>query len=331
MAKYQVQTDLGTYEVETDDAPSGASAPNDQTQNPTFLSELYNQTIGPLKSLYDSANTAGQQGATASMLWAPTQAWNMVKNAVGAQVDQGKKTWDALTGKGEFQGYTPLERASETVGHGLAAALPIVGPMAANAGENFGSGHVGAGIADVLPIAGAMVAPEISKAIPSTARAGAALDDVMTAARNLPVDLTDVGNVALRTRDLASSGGSMPKVISDFIKRATDPNKGPLTYGEARDFYSNATRLSADEFNRLTPVMKKQVGQFTGALNRSISDSAGTLGLAPKYEDAMAEYASAKKWSGRADTAGKAVGSIAKKAIPLGVGWEVYHMFKEMR
>ena len=48
--------------------------------------------------------------------------------------------------------------------------------------------------------------------------------------------------------DCRRSGGTMPKVLRDFIKRTTDPNQGPLTYEEARQFYSNAsTRLSAEE------------------------------------------------------------------------------------
>jgi hypothetical protein len=37
------------------------------------------------------------------------------------------------------------------------------------------------------------------------------------------VDITAPGNKALEIADYASSGGTMPKVVRDFINRTTDP------------------------------------------------------------------------------------------------------------
>lgn len=74
------------------------------------------------------------------------------------------------------------------------------------------------------------------------------LADLESAIGQHTVDITAPGNKALEIVDYASSGGTMPKVVRDFIRRTTDPNQGSLTYEEARQFYSNASsRLSAEE------------------------------------------------------------------------------------
>jgi hypothetical protein len=84
------------------------------------------------------------------------------------------------------------------------------------------------------------------------------------------VDITTPGNTALDIADYASKGGSMPKVVRDFSKRKTDPNQGPLAYGEARQFYSNASsRLSAEEAQRLAPQAKRLLSQFTSHLGNA--------------------------------------------------------------
>lgn len=58
------------------------------------------------------------------------------KGLIGAQVEQGRKAWDAAR-EGRY---------SEAVGHGAAALLPVVGPMAADIGEQIGSGDVAGGM-----------------------------------------------------------------------------------------------------------------------------------------------------------------------------------------
>ena len=126
--------------------------------------------------------------------------------------------------------------------------------------------------------------------IPSTERAAQNFQEVMGAAKDIPINVTDPGNTALRIQELSQRGSSMPKVVRDFVARVTDPAKGPLTYGEARDFYTNATRLSADEAQRLAPVMRRYVGQFTADLNRSISGAADQAGKLSQYQKAMSEY-----------------------------------------
>lgn len=136
-------------------------------------------------------------------------------------------------------------------------------------------------------------------AFPSFTRAAKNFEDVLSAAEKVPIQNLEVGQAAIHARKLAQSGGQMPKVIRDFLRRINDPDLPPITYGEARDFYSNATRLSADEFNRLTPVMKREVTEFTRKLRSATEEAAESVGKSEQFNAAMEEFAKA---SGRART-----------------------------
>ncbi len=167
-----------------------------------------------------------------------------------------------------------------------------------------------------LAIAAApMVAQRAIQALPSATRAGAKFGQVMEKARNLPVDAEQPGQVALRIQELAERGGSMPKVARDFARRVTDPAKGDLTYQEARDFYSNITRLSADEFKRLTPVVRMEIGKMKTALDAALKETAGRVGMAPTYQSAMKEYAQAAKVAKALESTKE---FAVKRALPAG-------------
>lgn len=129
------------------------------------------------------------------------------------------------------------------------------------------------------------------RAIPSQKRAGEAFQRVMGAAKNVPVDITEPGNQALRIYQLSERGGSMPKAVRDFLKRVTDPEKAPMTYEEARDFASNISRLSADEYKRIPPAMQKEIHGLRIALNRAVGQAASKVGKGDEYAGAMKEYA----------------------------------------
>lgn len=61
---------------------------------------------------------------------------------------------------------------SEMLGHGAAAALPLVGPAAAKAGEAIGAGDVAGGLGQGAGLIGSILAPEIAgKAVKGTGRA----------------------------------------------------------------------------------------------------------------------------------------------------------------
>lgn len=167
----------------------------------------------------------------------------------------------------------------------------------------------------------------VKAALPSTAKAGAKFETVMRHAHSMPVDVNQAGDVALRIQELAERGSSMPMVVRKFLKRITDPAQGDLTYKEARDFASNISRLSADEYQRLTPVVKREVGNLREALNAAIQRTADAAGKGHDYRSAMQEYRraaqlesgveAAKKYGVRTaitGAAGAAGFGLAKKA-----------------
>lgn len=158
---------------------------------------------------------------------------------------------------------------------------------------------------------------EVIGALPSAKRASQMFAEVKGAAGDIPIDVSKPGDIALRTQELAQSGGRMPKVIRDFIARTTKPGAPPLTYSEARDFYNNATRLSADESKTLSPVMKRQIAMFTKELNNSLSGAAGQVGQAQKLESAMNEYHHAMQLKDAGETAKKV---FLKVVLPLLIG-----------
>jgi len=161
-----------------------------------------------------------------------------------------------------------------------------------NSSQEFGSY---ATMATELALPSPAAAGQVAELVPTAEKAGQKFASVMASAHDLPVNIAAPGDIALRARELAASGGSMPKVMRDFLTRATAPDSSPITYKEARDFYSNATRLSADEAQRLTPVMKRQAAMFTQALGKSLEDAAAHVGKLDEYHQAMTEYHTAMR------------------------------------
>jgi hypothetical protein len=149
-------------------------------------------------------------------------------------------------------------------------------------------------------------------AIPTTAKAGAKFQSVMGAAHSVPVDVNGPGAVALRIAELADRGGSMPMAVRKFLARITDPQKAAMTYQEARDFASNISRLSANEYGRLTPAVAREVAGLRVALNEAVAKAAQQAGKGAEYASAMKEYAQAMKIKGAID----AVAEGAKKGLP---------------
>ena len=210
-----------------------------------------------------------------------------VQTGVGKQI--GRDAYDLVTGPGAG----PLGIAAGYLADKAGLTAKVHGATAlANPGEKIGG--LATNAAEIaLPLPKGVAA--IEKAIPTAEKAGSKFASVMESAHDLPINVAQPGNVALEARQLAASGGVMPKVMRDFINRATDPNMGPITYKEARDFYSNATRLSFDEAQRLTPVMKRQAGMFTNALGKSLEEAAAHVDKLHEYQQAMKEYHTAMR------------------------------------
>ena len=197
----------------------------------------------------------------------------------------------------QWTAMSPSEKAQNVLrwGGNVIAGMTGMGSAGREAVE-----HPAATLATAaVPLAAKAAAP-LAKAAkplvwPTRAAAGAKFQQVMGAAKDAPVDISGPGNVALRIQELAERGSSMPMVARRFLQRVTDPNKGALTYEEARDFASNVSRLSANEFGRLTPKMAAEVHKLRVALNKAIGDTAASAGKGPEYLSAMKEYARAAR------------------------------------
>lgn len=182
-------------------------------------------------------------------------------------------------------------------------------------------GHAAAPLATLAATEGLLRGvPMLKNALPSKARAGANFETVMGAVKDVPIDVTDAGNTALQIKELAGRGGRSPKVVNDFVRRATDPDQGPITYQEGRDFASNASELSSEEANQLKPKVRRLVGQFARNLNNANADAATQAGQGETYGNAMREYRQASQLQDVVDTGKKAVVNTVKYGVPTAVG-----------
>lgn len=100
--------------------------------------------------------------------------------------------------------------------------------------------------------------------------------------------------------------------VRKILNRMTDPNKAAMTYEEARDFASNISRLSANEYQRLTPVVAREVANLRVALNEANAQAARQAGKMDEYRAAMREYAQAMRLR---EAISKTI-RVAKKAAP---------------
>lgn len=169
---------------------------------------------------------------------------------------------------------------------------------------------VGKGLETVAELA--LPTGAAANAVPRAARAAGKFQDVMSAAKNIAVNPEVPGQVGLRIMQLAERGGTMPRPVSQFVQWVTNPDKAPMTYEVARDFASNISRLSANEMQRLTPVMAREVAELRVALNKAVGEAAAKAGKGKEYAQAMKEYGQAMKLRGMIDK----VGEGAKRSIP---------------
>lgn len=209
------------------------------------------------------------------------------------------------------------------------ASLPIqmavgAGSGAAQSALEGGSNKeaaVSGALGAALPGAGALIG-RLKSLLPNAERAGQAFQGVNSVVGKHTVAVTpELSNSLMNYQHLVDAGGSRSLAVSKLLNRLTSPSAGPLNYEEARLFSSNISRLSADEMQRLTPVMRRAVGQIANDLNGTISSTAEAGGQLATYQAAMKEYSQAKdmaskiavlkKYGIRAGLAGLGGGALA--------------------
>lgn len=85
------------------------------------------------------------------------------QNVFEPQRQQFVKAGEAVQGRGQFSKMNPLQRASSAFGHGLAGALPLIGPSAANAGDQIGEGDVAGGLGSAAGLMSTAAIPPLMR------------------------------------------------------------------------------------------------------------------------------------------------------------------------
>jgi hypothetical protein len=115
--------------------------------------------------------------------------------------------------------------------------------------------------------------------------------DQAAANANLVIDANKPGQAALEILQNKQAGGQMTQGIRQFLERATAPGQQPITYQEARQFYSNLNNISMNEMGRLTPNSRRLPSNFVSALDDSLREATATIGQQDNYAQAMERYA----------------------------------------
>jgi hypothetical protein len=164
---------------------------------------------------------------------------------------------------------------------------------------------------------------EATEALPSAERAAGVLGHVAEAAKNVHVPLNQAAGPLGRVTELGVRGGTSPKAASDLLTRSQAIS--PMTFPEARDYYSNISSLSGDEAGKLNGVMKKAVGALRSGFHGDLTDAAAQVGLGDEYANAMKEYANAMRLRDLGKTAVKALPSAG---VLGGAGYVLDKLFR---
>ena len=244
---------------------------------------------------------------------------------------------------GEFMASLPLGLLRTAKGTGEASDVYNLNPN--GAGPAQAAKDIVGGVSQAATMPSAVFAPESAEAAPAIAEklvdaaghlipdaqhAGQAFQAVSKAVGDHPVEVTnDLSTSLMRYIQLAENGNGRSPGVQKLFARLTSPDKGPLTFDDARDFYSALGRLTANEKMSLSPVMQRQVGQVWNDLGDAIGQTADRGGQLPKFQGAMQEYRSLMNWRGAKDAAWElakkaAVASIPGAAAAYGIKKVVY-------
>jgi hypothetical protein len=291
------KTQVGPYQVEhvavakPADAPKSAPAAKAPDFTDDELLQLYKDPKADLSLLtpeeqqridnltnpganWRQATGKGQVIFSNKVLSGATESLPAIGGTVG-QIVGGSP--GAALGGAAGEGYRQVVRA--------ATGNPVT-TSTADAIGRMGVAGAAAGVMGAIP--------EAIGAIPTTAKAGPLFQQVMSKAKDVPVDVNPAGEHALRIAQLAERGGRLPKPVSDFLRYATNPDKPPMTFEVARDFAKSLGRLSVNERNAMIPEVQREVAIMAGKLSKSVADAAGKAGVGQAHAEAMTQYARAK-------------------------------------
>lgn len=302
MPKFTVRAPDGRSVTLTGDAPPSESELDDifskiGPRRPVSAEDFTGQEPSPsaaslmgsgLRGVWNNLNPVAAVEGVYSAVRHPIDT---VSNIVTAQLGQGHQ---AATDFGQG-------RYSEAIGHGLAAALPLLGPAAARAGEKIGTGRpqdiaegIGESLGLVAPVAAPAAARGLSRTVdavaPNTLRASIADSLAAKAAANVADVMTPkVG--ANKTRFSGLADKVAPEIAADpelqgfWSRQGFHDAIGAKLAGaeEGLDAASDA-RLSARTFNTdpiIADLEKKKSALMAKSVDASQPEAKVTTRTSP--------------------------------------------------
>lgn len=266
----------------------------------------------------------------------PTVGQNAAYEAVEGAKGFGKQlASDANT----ITSLSPLEAFSRSKG-----PLLNVNTASENPDQTMGKA-LAVGAESALPLG------KIAEMVPSSARAGKVFESIAKDAAQSPVNLTRSAPILQELQQLGSTGSNLPKAVRQLIRASqpqtlsaldaarvalggevsplqtaqrvlggdVTPAPGSLLYPKARQFASRISNSSIAERLTSDPNLKRVLGSLREGFNADVGDAAANAGRGEDYEQAMKEFANAKKMQRVGATVGTAAASGLGIGAKLGV------------
>lgn len=229
----------------------------------------------------------------------PPEPPSMLDRLTTSQPDEGFWT---TAGKRLLNDVLPLQGIKNaetdpvgTAGSALTGMLNIFNPASGTQATDeaqslIASPHpVATGLGDIGALGLGAAGAKLGSEIPTRASAGALLDEVSNAAKNQPVNLTKAAQPLQRITELGVRGGTLPKAANDLLTRSQAIE--PMSFPEARDYYSNLSDLSRNEAGGLNRKMLAATGRLRQGFHQDLTDAANEVGRGEDYIKGMRDYA----------------------------------------
>jgi hypothetical protein len=184
-------------------------------------------------------------------------------------------------------------------GGAAAAGGNVAGSLAVgekpDLGEAATSGALGAGAVGLIGGA-AKAVPAISRLIGGTEKASRLFNEVAIAAKDEPIQISDEVYDALKDiKQLKDTGARVPMAASKLANRLNNVDE-ELHWDEAKRFYSNISRLSANEYQSMAPQANAAVAKLARALGSDLNDAAASVDKGDEYRQAMQIWGTTRAW-----------------------------------